>query len=99
MDTPVIIAIVVAVVIIAIIIAVVMSRSNDKETPRRRSGAAGKRADGPRTDGPRTDGPRTDGPRTDGRERTRDVPRGREDDGPRRPRNRDGRGDRDDNRR
>jgi hypothetical protein len=94
MDTPVIIAIVVAVVIIAIIIAVVMSRSNDKETPRRRSGAAGKR-----TDGPRTDGPRTDGPRTDGRERTRDVPRGREDDGPRRPRNRDGRGDRDEKRR
>jgi hypothetical protein len=94
MDTPVIIAIVVAVVIIAIIIAVVMSRSNDKETPRKRPGAARRPSDG--------DGPRTSGTPSDGRERTRDVARGRQDDGPRRPRNRDGRGDRDgrdDNRR
>ena len=82
MDTPVIIAIVVAVVIIAIIIAVVMSRSGDKETPRKRSGTAGHRSDGLRDDG---------------RERTRGVARGREDDGPRRPRaDREGRADRDD---
>lgn len=78
MDTPVIIAIVVAVVIIAIIIAVVMSRSGDKETPRKRSG---------------TPGHRSDGPRDEGRERAR----GRDDDGPRRPRaDREGRVDRDD---